>query len=121
ALARGLKDAGFSAPESHAAALDAGFLILEDLGGEGVVEGDPPAPMGYRYQTAIDALVELHRLVLPDMLPVPPDLTHHVPPYDLDALLIEVELLPDWYLPFRGAPLTGRARDTYLPLWRDAF
>ena len=121
ALTHGLREQGFSAPEIHAADLDAGFLILEDLGSDGVVEGDPPEPMGYRYQAAIDALVELHRLVLPDTLPVPPDLMHHIPPYDLDALLIEVELLPDWYLPFRGASLTGRARDTYLALWRDAL
>jgi aminoglycoside/choline kinase family phosphotransferase len=121
ALAHGLREHGFSAPEIHAADLETGFLILEDLGSDGVVEGDPPEPMGYRYQTAIDALVELHRLVLPDTLPVPPDLTHRIPPYDLDALMIEVELLPDWYLPFRGAPLTAAAREDYLALWRDAL
>src|SRR5262249_43006177 len=74
-----------------------------------------------RYQTVIDALVELYRLVLPDMLPVPPDLTHHVPPYDLDALMIEVELLPDWYLPFRGVSLTTPTRETFLAHWRDAL
>jgi tRNA threonylcarbamoyl adenosine modification protein YjeE len=121
ALAHGLKEQGFSAPDIHAADLEAGLLILEDLGSEGVVEGDPPAPMGYRYQTAIDALVELHRLVLPDTLPVPPDLTHQIPPYDLDALMIELELLPDWYLPFRGRSLTAAAREEYLTLWRDAL
>jgi len=121
ALAHGLKEHGFSAPEIYAADLDAGFLVLEDLGGDCVVEGDPPEPMGFRYQTAIDAMVELHRLVLPDTLPVPPDLTHHIPPYDLDALQIEVELLPDWYLPYRGASLTAAEREAYLSLWRDAL
>ena len=121
ALAHGLKEQGFSAPEIYAADLDAGFLILEDLGGDAVVEGDPPEPMGYRYQTAIDALIELHRLVLPDTLEVPPEPSHRIPPYDLDALLIEVELLPDWYLPYRGAPPTADARETYLALWRDAL
>jgi hypothetical protein len=77
--------------------------------------------MGFRYQTAIDALIELHRLVLPDTLDVPPGLTHRLPPYDLDALMIEVELLPDWYLPYRGAPLSADARETYLTLWSDAL
>src|SRR5262249_47901541 len=81
ALPPGLREQGFSAPQIHAADLDAGFLILEDLGGDGLVEGDPPEPMGYRYQTAIDALIELHRLLLPDTLSVPPDLSHHIPPY----------------------------------------
>jgi aminoglycoside/choline kinase family phosphotransferase len=36
-------------------------------------------------------------------------------------MLIEVELLPDWYLPHRGAPATASARETYLALWRDAL
>src|SRR5215813_2047109 len=39
ALAHGLKEQGFSAPEIYAADLDAGLLILADLGGDGVVEG----------------------------------------------------------------------------------
>jgi tRNA threonylcarbamoyl adenosine modification protein YjeE len=121
AIAQGLTEQGFSAPEIYAADLDEGFLILEDLGGDAMVEGDPPAPIGFRYQTAIDALVELHRLVLPDTLEVPPDLTHRIPPYDIDALMIEVELLPDWYLPYRGAPLTADAREAYDALWNEAL
>jgi len=121
ALANGLKERGFSAPEIYAADLEEGFLILEDLGSEAVVEGDPPEPMGHRYQTAVDMLIALHRLSLPDTLPVPPGHTHHIPAYDLDALLIETELLPDWYLPYRAAPITADAHETYLTLWRDAL
>jgi aminoglycoside/choline kinase family phosphotransferase len=121
ALAQGLKERGFSAPEIYAADLDAGFLVLEDLGSDCVVEGDPPEPMGHRYQTALDMLIALHKLSLPDTLPVEPGVSHRIPPYDLDAMLIEVELLPDWYLPHRGAPATASARETYLALWRDAL
>ncbi len=121
ALAHGLKERGFSAPEIYATDLDAGFLILEDLGGDGMVEGDPPEPMGHRYQTAVDLLVALHKLSLPDTLPVEPGLNHRIPPYDLDAMLIEVELLPDWYMPYRGAPAQRDARETYMALWRDAL
>jgi tRNA threonylcarbamoyl adenosine modification protein YjeE len=121
ALAHGLKQRDFSAPEIYATDLDAGFLVLEDLGGDAVVEGDPPEPLGYRYQTAVDMLIALHKLSLSDTLPVEPGVSHRIPAYDLDAMLIEVELLPDWYLPFRGAPLTAQARETYLALWRDAL
>ncbi len=39
AMARGLREHGFSAPEIYAADLAQGFLLLEDLGSEGVVEG----------------------------------------------------------------------------------
>jgi tRNA threonylcarbamoyl adenosine modification protein YjeE len=121
ALAHGLKERGFSAPEIYAADLDAGFLVLEDLGSDCVVEGDPPEPMGHRYQTAVDMLIALHKLSLADTLPVEPGVSHRIPPYDLDAMLIEVELLPDWYLPYRGAPPAADARETYLSLWRDAL
>ncbi|HEY4920416.1 MAG TPA: tRNA (adenosine(37)-N6)-threonylcarbamoyltransferase complex ATPase subunit type 1 TsaE [Xanthobacteraceae bacterium] len=121
ALAKGLHERGFSVPTIYAADLDEGFLILEDLGSEGVLEGDPPAPIGHRYQTAVDALIALHKLNLPDSLPVAPPLDHRIPPYDLGALLIEVELLPDWYMPHRGAPPAPGAREDYLGLWREAL
>jgi tRNA threonylcarbamoyl adenosine modification protein YjeE len=119
AIANGLRERGFSAPEIYAADLADGFLILEDLGSHGVVEGKPPAPIEHCYQTAVDVLVALHQMALPDTLPVAPLVTHRIPPYDLDAMLIEVELLPDWYMPYRGA--SPAARDTFLALWREAL
>src|SRR6476660_7129025 len=61
AMARALRERGLSAPQIHAADLDEGFLLLEDLGAECVVEGDPPAPIEERYTAAVDVLVELHR------------------------------------------------------------
>ena len=121
ALANGLRERGFSTPQVHAADLSAGLLILEDLGREIVVEGDPPAPIGSRYLAAIDVLATLHGMTLPATLPASPTVNHTIPPYDLDALLIEAELLPDWYLPFRNAPLDAAARATYVKLWREAL
>ena len=35
-------------------------------------------------------------------LPVAPGVEHRLPPYDIEAFLIEAELLLDWYLPHRG-------------------
>ncbi len=121
ALANGLRERGFSAPTIYATDLAEGFLILEDLGQETVVEGDPPAPIVERYQAAVDVLVALHRLTLPEMLPITPQLIHRIPSYDLDAMLIEAELLPDWYVPHRGASLARTARDAYVGLWREAL
>jgi tRNA threonylcarbamoyl adenosine modification protein YjeE len=121
AMANGLRERGFSAPRIYATDLAEGFLILEDLGHEGVVEGDPAAPIVDRYQAAVDVLVALHRLSLPDMLPITPQLIHRIPSYDLDAMLIEAELLPDWYLPHRGALPARTARDTYVALWREVL
>jgi N-acetylmuramate 1-kinase len=111
AIARALRERGFSAPEIHAADIDAGLLILEDLGAEIFVAGDPPAPIEERYTAAVDLLVALHQQVLPASLPVAPRVEHQLPRYDLEAYLIEAELLIDWYLPHRGvaAPTDARA------------
>jgi len=115
AMARALRERGLSAPEVHATDLDAGLLILEDLGHDGVV--DEAGPIEERYAAAVDVLAELHRQTLPAVLPVGPDIEHHLPPYDLDALLIEAELLVDWYLPHRGGAIDPGARAEFVETW----
>ncbi|HZE46376.1 MAG TPA: phosphotransferase, partial [Xanthobacteraceae bacterium] len=92
-----------------------------DLGEERVVHGDPPAPIVERYETAVDVLVLLHGKTLPDTLPVAPHVEYKIPRYDLDAFLIEAELLLDWYLPRLGAPIDEEARATFRTLWREAL
>jgi aminoglycoside/choline kinase family phosphotransferase len=121
AMARGLRHYGFSAPEIYHHDLTNGFLILEDLGDEAVVQGNPPAPREERYEVAVDLLAALHRLNLPHTLPVVPGLTYEIPPYDTGALLIEAELLPDWFIPRAGGQLSAPAREAYLALWREAL
>jgi N-acetylmuramate 1-kinase len=122
ALDRGLRERGFSAPEIFAADHENGLLILEDLGNDVFVTGDPPAPIETRYAAAIDLLVALHSFDLPDKLPVAPRIEHHLPVYDIDAFLAEAELLFDWYLPHRGVSLRDAAsRETFLTLWRYAL
>src|SRR5438874_10322890 len=61
AMARALRERGLSAPQVHAADLNEGLVLLEDLGTGGVVAGDPPAPIEERYGAAVEVLVELHR------------------------------------------------------------
>ena len=122
ALARALRERGFSAPEIFAADLAAGFLVLEDLGSEGIAAGDPPAPIEERYAAAVDVLVALHNSDLPATLPVAPRIEHELPPYDLAAFSIEVELLLDWYLPLRGVSAPPPPlREYFLGLWRGAL
>ena len=70
AMAQALRARGFSAPAIFAADRAAGLLILEDLGNELVVAGEPPAPIEERYEAAADLLAALHRLPLPELLPV---------------------------------------------------
>src|SRR5580700_9933891 len=89
AIANGLRERGFSAPAIHHADLDAGFLITEDFGREGFVEGDPPRPIAERYEAATDMLADLHREVLPETLPLAPHITYKIPVFDVDAMLVE--------------------------------
>ncbi|MEI6598722.1 MAG: tRNA (adenosine(37)-N6)-threonylcarbamoyltransferase complex ATPase subunit type 1 TsaE [bacterium] len=121
AMARGLRMLGLSAPGIYAADRDAGLLVLEDLGDALVVEGDPPAPIEARYEIAADLLAALHRERTPDTLTVEPGVQYHVPRYDVDAMLIETELLLDWFLPLLGNTPSDEVRDSYIALWRTAL
>ena len=121
AMARALRERGLSAPQIHAADLNEGLVLLEDLGTEGVVEGDPPAPVEERYAAAVDVLVALHSAPVRPTLTVAPGVEHRVPPYDIDAFLIEAELLLDWYVPHRDGIVTAAARAEFTALWRDAL
>jgi tRNA threonylcarbamoyl adenosine modification protein YjeE len=118
AIANGLRTQGFSAPAIHRANLDDGFLITEDFGGAAFIKGDPPAPIAERYQAAVDALAALHHQTLPDTLPLGEDNSYAIPVFDTDAMLVEVSLMPEWYLPDRGAELTETLRSEFVSMWR---
>lgn len=118
AIANGLRERSFSAPAIHHADLDAGFLIAEDFGSAGFVEGDPLAPIPDRYQVATDMLAALHREQLPGILPLAPQITYTIPTFDTDALLVEVGLMPEWYLPDRGTDPTEQLRAEFVLMWR---
>src|SRR5665811_206659 len=110
AMAQALRARELSAPGIFAADRAAGLLVIEDLGNELVVAGDPPAPIEARYEVAADLLAALHRAPLPDVLPVEPGVDYRLPRYDLEALLIEAELLVDWYLPRLDRQHIGQRR-----------
>jgi aminoglycoside/choline kinase family phosphotransferase len=121
AVAHGLSERGFSAPRIIAADREAGLIVLEDLGSALVVSGEPPAPIEERYAAATDALAALHGLDLPELLPVEAGLDYQLPGYDMQALLIEAELLLDWYLPKFNATISAAGRENFLAHWRSAL
>ena len=121
ALAAGLRRIDLSAPEILHADLDHGLILMEDLGDERIVSGDPPTPVEARYATAVDLLASLHARNLPNRLPVTSALDYRLPRYDIGAFLIEAELLLDWYLVHAGAPVGEAARTAFVTLWRNAL
>jgi N-acetylmuramate 1-kinase len=118
AIGNGLRDRGFSAPEIHHRDLEDGFLITEDFGSEPVISGEPPAPIAERYEAATDMLAALHHETLPDTLPLAPPVTYPIPVFDIDAWLVEIGLMLEWYLPDRGAPPSNKLRDEFVTMWR---
>jgi aminoglycoside/choline kinase family phosphotransferase len=118
AVDEGLRVAGVSAPAIHHYDLDHGFLISEDFGSDGVIEGDPPRPIAERYEAATDVLAVLHSKTLPETLRLA-DQTYTIPAFDTEALLIEIGLMPEWYLPDRNAPLSDEKRAEFFAMWRE--
>ena len=119
AIANGLRERGFSAPAVRHADLDEGFLITEDFGSEGFIEGDPPLPITERYESAVDMLAALHHETLPEILPLAPQITYTIPTFDIDAMQVEIGLMLEWYLPDRDAVPTDDIRAEFVAQWRD--
>ncbi len=114
-IARHLRDLGLSAPDILAEDVEAGLLLLEDLGDDTFTRllenGAAEEPL---YALAVDVLVHLHRL--PTARAVPPG----VPSYDETRLLEEALLFTDWYMPAAvGDAPTQSARNAYIEAWRE--
>ena len=90
-----MRAGGVNVPQIHAADLERGFLLLEDLGSVSYLDRLDAASAPALYRDALAALVRLQTRVPVDA----------VPPYDESRLAEELELFPQWFL---GAHL-GRA------------
>ena len=100
AIARALQDAGVSAPELFAADIEAGLLIVEDLGpgvfGEALKQG---ADQTMIWRVATDMLLTL-RSDVADHTWTFSDGTHYrLPVFTADLMHTECKLLLDWYWP----------------------
>jgi tRNA threonylcarbamoyl adenosine modification protein YjeE len=117
AIDRLLHDAGFAVPEIHAQDLEHGFLIIEHLG-SGSFLGADGEPVAERYAAAAELLAALHGRRWPSEVEVVPGTKHIIPPFDKPALMIEAELLLDWYLPaVAGRPATEAERGGFAEIW----
>jgi hypothetical protein len=97
AVAKHLRRLGLSAPGIYAADIPNGFLLIEDFGDSLYADvvsrraQDEPA----LYAAAIDALVRLHAEAAPRE--IAPGVPLHA--YDETALLVETELMTQWFVP----------------------
>lgn len=117
AIGNYLRNRGFCAPEIITADIDQGILLLQDLGRDGVLAADG-APIEERYLESVAFLAALHQASQPGPLPVGDGSTYEVPPFDRQAMKIEVSLLLEWYLPYkRGRPLSDGEKQEYYAIW----
>src|SRR6516164_5205646 len=117
AVAGGLRRLGYSAPQVIDYSLEEGLALAEDLGSATIADGGVPNEA--RYAEAVALLADLHRRNLPEVLPVGEE-TYRLPVYDIDAMLVEVELIADWYAPSIAKVATpSGARMQFLALWRE--
>ena len=100
AIANALSARGFAAPAIHRADLDAGLLLIDHLGAGPCSTRGPSDRRTLRGGGA--ALAALHQTRWEPVMPVADGMSHTVPPYDRRAMRMEVDLLPDWYLPMPG-------------------
>lgn len=106
---------GFSAPQILDHDLSQGFLALEDFGDATYTQllqrGEDPYLL---YNLAIDTLIALHQraTTCPDF----------IAPYTVEALLQEVTLFVDWYIPVTlQKTLSLSDKQAYLDLWTAAL
>jgi len=121
AVGRLLREHGFAAPEIIAADLDEGLLLVEDLGGDIILDRDS-RPIAERYVAAAELSAAMHARQWPSSVTLAEGPVHVIPAYDRGALAIETELLSDWYLPdVSGRPSTSGEREDFAGLWAEAF
>jgi len=101
-----MAEAGLHVPRVLAWDQPQGFMLLDDLGTQTMIEAvDPARPRETQalYLRAVDALLAWQKASRPGVLP----------PYDEALLARELALFPDWYLQqHRGLAITPALRET---------
>lgn len=117
AIDQALREAGFAAPLVHARDLDRGFLLVEKLGEETLVDGSGE-PVEERYVAVARLLAAMHARDWPAEIAIDAGPTYAIPPFDRDAMLIEAELAMEWYVPeVNGAPPSSEQRAAFRAAW----
>ena len=121
AIDRALAQAGVSVPDIYAQDLDRGFLLISHLGSENFLDAEG-RPVAERYVAAAKLLATIHARQWHSQIAAAPGVAHDVPPFDRDAMMIEVDLLVDWYVPYAtGGPAGEALRSGFRAAWNAAF
>ncbi|RCL01060.1 MAG: putative phosphotransferase [Candidatus Tokpelaia sp. JSC188] len=115
-----LRENGFAAPKIHAADINAGLLIMENLGNAKIFD-DKGQPIAKRYLACAKLLAGLHQKKWPQHQ-VWPDIILNIPVYDKKAMHAEVTLLLEWYLPYiLQTKINETMRKNFYACWDTLF
>jgi tRNA threonylcarbamoyl adenosine modification protein YjeE len=120
AVADALGSYGMIVPTIRAFDHARGLLLIDDLGdltfGRALQQGMNQKTL---WSAAVDGLIALRSYPPPERLPIPGSTSQHVlSRFDRTALLIEVELLTDWYWPaIKGSAIPVDVNAEFLRLW----
>ena len=121
AIDEALRAQSYCAPQIHARDLDAGLLLIEHLGSDGVLDASG-RPIAERYIASAQLLADMHGREWPGSIVVEAGVVHDIPDYDEQALSIETELIPDWYMPYiSGQPASSEIREAFRAAWAGVF
>jgi tRNA threonylcarbamoyl adenosine modification protein YjeE len=120
AVQMGLRQTGLGAPRIIARDLDAGLLILEDLGRNdfGTLVRSGTVDQARLWAAAVDVLIMLREQPFPTTIVLPDATTHTLPRFDRAAFEIEIEQFLDWFWPSAfGAPVSPVIRAEFMTAW----
>lgn len=119
AIAQLLQSRGFTVPQIYAADFEAGLLLTGHLGSNGIVDPDGK-PNLEKYLAAAEALASLHDCQWPRVVELQDGHQHNIPAFDRPAMMIEVDLLIDWYAQrTTGNRLSQPLIDEYHAIWQQ--
>jgi len=110
---------GFAAPEIKAQDLDEGLLLIEHFGNDGIID-ENRVPIAERYMAAIEFLAAFHEAEFSSDISLKSGEPYSIPSYDKEAILIEVDLLLQWYAPSRsGGNISNKNSEYFFKLWDE--
>jgi tRNA threonylcarbamoyl adenosine modification protein YjeE len=89
---------GYSVPRIYAADTKLGLALIEPFGDRVFSRMRARgADMGEPMKAAVEVLADMAARDWPSKVPVRGGAEHHIASYDLEAMMIEVDLLPSWF------------------------
>ena len=111
----------YSVPRIYAADIKLGLALIEPLGDKVfsrmIARGEN---MGEPMKAAVEVLADMAARDWPNTIPVRGSMDHHIAHYDLDAMMIEVDLLPSWFWPLQKKSAPGdHVKAEFSTIWQS--